>query len=196
MARDLHDLLGHTLSLITLKSELAGRLLQKDPHMATQEIHEVERVARQALRDVREAVAGYRQHTLRRELDGARQILDAAGIECAIKYETQSLPQNIDVVLGWVVREGVTNVIRHSRAKHCLIQISSTGDYVHAEINNDGCLSNENSIVERGNGLSGLAERVASEGGQVEATTQSVPDGLGFRLKVEIPIRSSSTMEA
>lgn len=196
MARDLHDLLGHTLSLITLKSELAGRLLEKDPHMATQEIHEVERVARQALRDVREAVAGYRQHTLHGELDAAHQILEAAGIECTIEYKAQSLPQSVDAVLGWVVREGVTNVIRHSRAKHCLIQISSTDYYVHAKINNDGCLSNENSIAERGSGLSGLAERVANEGGQLEARTQSMLSSSGFRLSVEIPIRSSSTMEA
>ncbi|HEU0297369.1 MAG TPA: sensor histidine kinase [Anaerolineales bacterium] len=196
MARDLHDLLGHTLSLITLKSELAGRLLEKDPHMATKEIHEVERVARQALRDVREAVAGYRKHSLRGELDGARQILDAAGIECTIEYEAQSLPQNIDAVLGWVVREGVTNVIRHSRAKHCLIRIISTDDTVRAEISNDGDPRKESSIVERGSGLSGLAERVSNAGGQLEATTQSLPNGLGFRLQVEIPIRSGSTMEA
>ena len=196
MARDLHDLLGHTLSLITLKSELAGRLLEKDPHTATQEIHEVERVARQALREVREAVAGYRQHTLRGELDGARQILEAAGIECIIEYEMRPLPQSIDAVLGWVVREGVTNVIRHNRAKYCLIRIISTDDYVRAEINNDGSLRNENSIIEKGSGLSGLAERVANEGGQLEARTQSMPDAPGFRLEVEIPIRSSSMLES
>jgi len=196
MARDLHDLLGHTLSLITLKSELAGRLLEKNPHSATQEIHEVERVARQALRDVREAVAGYRQHSLRGELDGARQILEAAGIECSIEYETQVLPQNIDAALGWVVREGVTNVIRHSRAKHCLIHINSTDDTVRAEISNDGYPRKESSTVEWGSGLSGLAERVANEGGQLEARTQSMSNGPGFRLKVEIPMRISSIVEA
>jgi len=196
MARDLHDLLGHTLSLITLKSELAGRLLEKEPSIAIQEIHEVERVARQALRDVREAVAGYRQHTLRGELDGARQILEAAGIDCIIDYEAQSLPQRTDAVLGWVVREGVTNVIRHSRAKYCLIHIDSTDETVHAEISNDGDPGKESPTVEWGSGLSGLAERVANEGGQLDARTQSMPNGPGFRLKVEIPIRSGSTVEA
>ena len=196
MARDLHDLLGHTLSLITLKSELAGRLLEKDPYSATQEIHEVERVARQALRDVREAVAGYRQHTLHGELDGARQILEAAGIECAIDYEAPSLPPQVDAVLGWVVREGVTNVIRHSRAQHCLIRIISSEDTVRAKISNDGDPRKEGTPVEWGSGLSGLAERVASEGGRIEAEAQSMPDGPGFRLKVEIPITSGSTMEA
>jgi two-component system, NarL family, sensor histidine kinase DesK len=196
MARDLHDLLGHTLSLITLKSELAGRLLEKDPHTATQEIHEVERVARQALRDVREAVAGYRQHTLRGELDAAHQILEAAGIDCTIEYEAQLLPQSIDAVLGWVVREGATNVIRHSRAKYCLIHIDSSDDTVRAEISNDGDPRNESSTMKWGNGLLGLAERVVNEGGELEARPQSMSNGHGFRLKVEIPIRNTSTMEA
>jgi two-component system, NarL family, sensor histidine kinase DesK len=196
MARDLHDLLGHTLSLITLKSELAGRLLQKDPHTAIEQIHEVERVARQALRDVREAVAGYRQRTLRGELDGARQILEAAGIECTIEYGSQSLPAGTDMVLAWVVREGVTNVIRHSRAQHCLIRITSTDGNVHAEISNDGDPRQEGSRFAKGSGLSGLAERVANEGGKIEFGRQAMSDGSGFRLKVEIPLRSNLIMEA
>lgn len=195
MARDLHDLLGHTLSLITLKSELAGRLLEKDPHAATHEIQEVERVARRALREVREAVAGYRQRTLRDELDGVRQILDAAGVVCTVEYEAQSLAPGTEAVLAWVVREGVTNVIRHSRAQHCLIRITSTSEYVRAEVINDGTPREKSSTAESGNGLSGLAERVAKEGGQVEAGIQPTPDGPGFRLKVEIPIRNSSIME-
>ncbi len=196
MARDLHDLLGHTLSLITLKSELAGRLLERDPRTAAQEIHEVERVARQALREVREAVAGYRQRTLRGELDGARQILEAAGVVCTVEYEPQSLPPSTDAVLAWIVREGVTNVIRHSRAQHCLIRITSTAGYVRAEVINDGHPREKSSTTESGSGLSGLAERVANEGGQVEAGIHPIPDGFGFRLKVEIPVRSSSIMEA
>jgi two-component system sensor histidine kinase DesK len=196
MARDLHDLLGHTLSLITLKSELAGRLVQKDPRAATEQIHEVERVARQALRDVREAVAGYRQRNLRGELEGARQILEAAGIECTIEYEPQSLPPGIDMALAWVVREGVTNVIRHSRAQHCLIRITSIDEYFHAEISNDGDPRQEGPTAERGSGLSGLAERVAHEGGKLEFGRQAVSDGLGFRLKAEIPVRSNSIMDA
>jgi len=196
MARDLHDLLGHTLSLITLKSELAGRLLKRDPDTATQEVHEVERVARQALREVREAVAGYRQRTLRGELDGAHQILEAAGIDCTVEYEAQSLPPSTDAVLAWVVREGVTNVIRHSRAKHCLIRITSADKYFRAEVSNDGYPREKSSTFERGSGLSGLAERVANEGGQLEAGIQPMSNGPGFRLRVEIPIRSNSIMEA
>jgi two-component system sensor histidine kinase DesK len=191
MARDLHDLLGHTLSLITMKSELAGRLLKKDPLTATEQVHEVERVARQALRDVREAVAGYRQRTLRGELDGARQILEAAGVECTIEYEPQSLPSGIDIVLAWVVREGVTNVIRHSRAQSCLIRITSSDMYVRAEISNDGYPRKEGSTIEWGSGLSGLSERVSNAGGKLEVGRQPTSNGPGFQLSAEIPIEAT-----
>jgi two-component system sensor histidine kinase DesK len=195
MARDLHDLLGHTFSLITMKSELAGRLLEKNLPAATKQVHEVERVARRALREVREAVAGYRQRTLRGELDGARQILEAAGIECKIEFESQSLPPNIDMILAWVVREGVTNVIRHSRAQHCRIHITSSDEHVRAEISNDGYPRKETSTVEWGSGLSGLAERVTNEGGKLEVGKQPTSNGPGFQLRIEIPTRGNSTTE-
>jgi two-component system, NarL family, sensor histidine kinase DesK len=191
MARDLHDLLGHTLSLITMKSELAWRLLKKDPLTATEQVHDVERVARQALRDVREAVAGYRQRTLRGELDGARQILEAAGVECTIEYESQSLPSGIDMVLAWVVREGVTNVIRHTRAQRCLIRITSSYMYVRAEISNDGYPRKEGSTIEWGSGLSGLSERVSNAGGKLEVRRQPTSNSPGFQLSVEIPIEAT-----
>lgn len=188
MARDLHDLLGHSLSLITLKSDLAGRLLEKDPRAATQEVHEVEGLARQALREVREAVAGYRQRTLRGELDGARQILEAAGIECTIEYKPRSLPPDKDMVLAWTVREAVTNVIRHSRARHCLIRILSDDAYIRAEIRNDGSPRTQSSNADGGNGLSGLAERLAKVGGTIEASALPVSDAPGFQVQVEIPV--------
>ena len=196
MARDLHDLLGHTLSLITLKSELAGRLLEKDPRAASQEVHEVERVARQALREVREAVAGYRQRTLHGELDGARQILEAAGVVCTVEEEAQSLPPGIDAILAWVVREGVTNAIRHSRAQHCLIRIMSTDKYIRVEVINDGDPREESPTVESGSGLSGLAERVAGQGGRIETGISPSSKGIGYQLKVEIPINGELIMEA
>jgi two-component system, NarL family, sensor histidine kinase DesK len=192
MARDLHDLLGHTLSLITLKSELAGRLVEKDPATALQEIHEVERVARQALREVREAVAGYRQQTLRGELDAARQILEAAGVDCSIEYDAQMLSPEIDTVLGWVVREGVTNVIRHSRAQHCWIRITAAGDHARVEVTNDGYLRENAVITQMGSGLSGLAERVAKLGGHLEVGPQWMAGRPGFRLSVSLPIEHVS----
>ena len=195
MARDLHDLLGHTLSLITLKSELAGRLLAKEPQAATREVHEVERVARRALREVREAVTGYRRRTLIGELDGARQILEAAEIVSTIEYAPQSLSPDIEAVLAWVVREGVTNVIRHSHTEHCLIRITSTDEYVHAEVTNDDYPREKSSTIRTGTGLSGLTERVTKMGGNIEAGPQSMSNGSGFQLKVKIPINNSPNLE-
>lgn len=138
MARDLHDLLGHTLSLSTLKSELAGRLVESEPARAAAEIQAVERVARQTLREVREAVVGYRQPQLASEMDGARQLLEAAGIACQIKHTSGSLPPAADAVLAWTVREGVTNVIRHSRTHHCTIRVLCAGASVCTEVVDDG----------------------------------------------------------
>src|SRR5215203_5797429 len=137
-ARDLHDLLGHSLSSITLKSELAGRLLPAAPDKAAVEVHDIEGVARKALREVREAVAGYRQPTLDEELSGAGEILEAAGISCEIERNVGVLPSDVDAVLAWAIREGTTNVIRHSRAKHCEIRVVQEGEEIHAEISDDG----------------------------------------------------------
>lgn len=190
LARDLHDLLGHTLSLITLKSELAGRLIEKEPARAAQEIREVEGVARQALREVREAVAGYRQPTLLTEIGGVREMLAAAGIDCTIEQSIQVLPSAIDTVIAWTIREGVTNVIRHSRARYCAIKISTEDGQIWAEILNDGCQEPEPGLAPLGdgNGLSGLTERVARAGGHLEAGPMHSDKTHCFRLRVELPI--------
>ncbi len=197
LARDLHDLLGHTLSLITLKSELVGRLIEKEPARAAQEIQEVERVARQALREVREAVAGYRQSTLRSELDGARQILEAAGIACTIEHTAGALPPTTNAVLAWTVREGVTNVIRHSRARQCTIRVSVENGSACAEVINDGYREQEGDLTRTriGSGLSGLTERVTAQGGHIEAGPLISEGHSGFRLWVELPVRSNVAAE-
>ena len=196
MARDLHDLLGHTLSLITLKSKLAGRLVEQEPARAAGEIREVERVARQALREVREAVAGYRQPRLANEVDSARQLLEIAGIECFLEYTELELPSASDAVLAWTVREGVTNVIRHSHAQHCVIRLNRDHDMVHAEVINDGHLRERVlSAQERvGLGLSGLTERVTSLGGGIEAGPVRTPGKTGFRLWVELPVEAQAAI--
>jgi two-component system response regulator DesR len=116
LSRDLHDLLEQTLSMITLKSELARQLVTEEPNRCARELSEIEVAARQTLHEVREAVAGYLQPDLRSELEGARQLLEAAGIEGGIDPIQEVLPPAIDAALAWMVREGVTNVIRHSRA--------------------------------------------------------------------------------
>ena len=138
LSRDLHDLLGQTLSMITLKSELARHLVTEEPERCAQEISEIERVARQTLREVREAVAGYRQPTLASELEGARQLLEAAGISYQIDPIQDVLPPDVDAALAWTVREGVTNVIRHSRARHCRIQLHHKDGTVDVEVLSDG----------------------------------------------------------
>ena len=187
-ARDLHDLLGHSLSLITLKSELAGRLLPTAPEKAATEVHDIEDVARQALREVREAVAGYRRPTLGEELVGASEMLEAAGIFCRIENQTGVLPKAVDAVLAWAVREGTTNVIRHSRAKHCRIVLARENEEIYAEITDDGGGYQKENGEDSGSGLSGLAERVATFAGRVE--TNSLPDG-GFRLRVVLPAKGA-----
>src|SRR6266545_2157027 len=194
LARDLHDLLGHSLSLITLKSELARRLVVTEPARAAEQIQEVERVARQTLREVREAVANYREPTLRSELDGARQLLEAAGIAFTIEDTAGALPPAMDAVLAWTVREGVTNVIRHSRARQCRIQVSCANGSARAEVANNGEREQgqEGMHSRRGSGLAGLAERVQAHGGHLEAGPQLTDGTWSFRLSVELPIRSSA----
>ena len=189
LARDLHDLLGQTLSMITLKSELARHLVTEEPERCTQELSEIERVSRQMLREVREAVAGYRQPTLSSELEGARQLLEAARIDYQIEPLTELLPPALDTALAWTVREGVTNVIRHSRARQCCIHLIIKNDAVMAEVLSDG---GQPELVERtvrpGLGLAGLRERVSALGGRMEAGALTLAGSEHFRVQVELPL--------
>jgi two-component system, NarL family, sensor histidine kinase DesK len=139
IARDLHDLLGHTLSLITLKAELSRRVMATDAERATRELSELEAVARQSLSDVREAVAGYRQPDLVAELGAARQLLTAAGIAARIDAPAAlSLPGEVDAALAWTVREGVTNVVRHAGAGRATIAVTTGRGLAVVEITDDG----------------------------------------------------------
>jgi two-component system sensor histidine kinase DesK len=146
---------------------------------------------------VREAVAGYRQPTLRGELDGARQMLEAAGITCTIEHRAEALPAATDAVLAWAVREGVTNVIRHSRARRCAIRVSYENGKACAEIVNDGYREPEQDLARSrmGSGLSGLTERVTAQGGHVEAGPLASEGSPSFRLWVEVPLRGSLAAE-
>jgi two-component system sensor histidine kinase DesK len=182
-ARDLHDLLGHSLSVIALKSELAGRLIAVAPDRAADELRDVEAVARKALHEVREAVAGYRQPTLDEELRGGREILAAAGMSLEIERDRIDLPAPVEAALAWVTREGVTNVIRHSRARHCLVAITARDGGVSIEITDDGDGATPDSTT--GSGLVGIAERISALGGRFEAGPR--PKG-GFRLAAWVPL--------
>jgi two-component system, NarL family, sensor histidine kinase DesK len=187
-ARDLHDLLGHSLSVIVLKSELAGKLFDAAPARAAAEVHDVERAARDAMRQVRAAVAGYRQPALQGELSAAAELLPAAGIVATVDDVAGPLPPALDGLLAWAVREGVTNVIRHSRARRCSIRVSREDGSVCAEISDDG-QGLRDSQPPRGSGLTGLAERAAVHGGQVQAGGR--PGG-GFCLVLTAPEASAT----
>ena len=189
IARDLHDLLGHNLSLIALKSELAKRLVNVAPDRAIVEISDVENVARTTLQEVREAVSAFRQPTLKSELSAAQEILTAAGIAFHFDGDESlidALPTTIESVLSWTVREGVTNVIRHSRAHQCTIRVTRNADAIDVDVIDDGVgASIENISDNEGNGLRGLSERVETLGGRCETSPR---DGGGFMLAVSVPL--------
>ncbi|WP_240805421.1 sensor histidine kinase [Streptomyces sp. A1547] len=190
MARDLHDLLGHSLSLITLKSELAGRMLPAHPERAAQQVADIEQVSRQALVDVREAVSGYRRPTLPGELAGARTALAAAGVRADLPAEPgEDLPEEVESALAWSLREAVTNVVRHSGAQRCTVRLETlqtlAGPVVELSVADDG--AGGPSVA--GNGLTGLTERLEAVGGTLSAGQTGKK---GFRLLARIPLGSGS----
>jgi len=178
IARDLHDLLGHSLTAASVKAQLAGRLVGRDDTRAAAEIGEVERLTRQVLADVRAAVAGYREVSLAVELATAREVLGAAGIAADLPGAVDEVPADRRELFGWVVREGVTNVVRHSQAARVTIRVTPTT----VEVLDDG---RGRSARAPGSGLAGLAERVAAAGGHLEAGP--VPGG-GYRLALVVPL--------
>ena len=175
IARDLHDLLGHSLTTITVKAGLAARLGEADRARALQEIAEVEALARRALAEVRAAVASYREVTLAGELATGRQLLRAAGITADLPHAVDDVDPAHQELFGWVVREGLTNIVRHSRASSCAIRLSATS----IEVVDDGVAG----TAPPGNGLSGLRERVAAAGGSIEA---GPVHPAGWRLRVSL----------
>ncbi len=182
-ARDLHDLLGHSLSVITLKAELAGRMLADRPLDAAREVAELEQVARTALSEVREAVSGYRQPTLEGELAGARMALAAAGIEADVQEARVPLDPAVEAVLAWTIREGATNVIRHSGARHCTLRVNTSLTDAGVEVVDDGV--GEEGSRNGGHGIAGLAERAQLVRGTIEAGALA---GGGYRLAVTVPV--------
>jgi two-component system sensor histidine kinase DesK len=205
ISRDLHDLLGHSLSLIALKSELAGRMIKSDPQRAAREIAELEAVARRSLAEVRQAVTGYRQPSLAAELAAARRTLAAAGIDCRgdapVSYD---LPPEVDALLAWTVREASTNIVRHSGARHAGITVTVTGTSASAELTDDGAgppagrgtpaagggpgpagAPAAGGAGTPGSGLAGLAERAGRLGGTLLA---GAGRNGGFRVRVTVPL--------
>jgi two-component system sensor histidine kinase DesK len=193
IARDMHDLLGHTLTTVTVKAQLARRLVYRDPGRAESELADVERLARQSLADVRAVVAGYREVSLAVELATAREVLAAAGMTVQMPQAVDDVPGELRELFGWAVREGVTNAVRHSRASRVRITVDGhavevvddgTGARPPDAADGPGAAGVPRAAVRPGAGLSGLAERAARVGGRVEAG--AVP-GHGYRLRVEVP---------
>jgi two-component system sensor histidine kinase DesK len=183
IARDLHDLLGHTLSLIVVKSELAARLAESEPRRAGSEMRDVERIGREALSEVRAAVVGYRAQGLRGELDGARRALSAAGVEASVEAELPALPIAIESALALALRESVTNIVRHADARHVDIRIGVERSSVVLEVTDDG----HGGSAPEGAGLTGMRERITSLGGSVQRDNES-----GMRVRVTLPIESAT----
>jgi two-component system, NarL family, sensor histidine kinase DesK len=178
IARDLHDVLGHTLSVVVLKSELAGKMIDRDPARARTEIGEVEQIARKALGEVREAIRGYRSEGLGAEIDRARKILDAAGVVLECEASPPQFPPAEETVLSLIVREAVTNIVRHAQASHCRLDFQTSDHGLALVVEDNG----RGDIRAEGNGLRGMRERVESIGGRL-----LIDSGQGTRLLVEIP---------
>jgi two-component system, NarL family, sensor histidine kinase DesK len=179
-ARDLHDILGHSLTVVAVKAELAGRLARTSPERAEAEIADVETIAREALADVRRAAAGYREVTLAGELASAQTALTAAGIEADLPVCPAQAAHEQQEIFGWAIREGVTNVVRHSGASRCSILLTSH----QVEIADDGTGPACPGGPGGGHGLAGLRERAAAVGGSVSVGRSAAG---GFALRVSVP---------
>jgi two-component system sensor histidine kinase DesK len=179
IARDLHDLLGHTLSLIVLKSELASRLSSTQPERAAEEIRDVERISREALAQVRAAVRGYRSVGFESELRQAREALETAGIAVEARVEQPPLSAMQESVFAMALREAVTNIVRHAHATICRLSLRQNGRYCELEIADNG----RGGALEEGSGLSGMRERVEALGGILERDGSN-----GTSLRIRVPV--------
>jgi two-component system sensor histidine kinase DesK len=180
LARELHDLLGRTLSLIAVKAELASRLSAKGDTSAEAELADVQRLARQAVRDVREAVAGGHAPTVDAELAAAEAALRSVGIKVSIDAIGASIDPAHETTIAWALREAVTNVVKHSEARTCHIALDVADGATTLDVDDDG----RGPVGEgSGTGLEGLADRIHALGGTLEVGPS---EGRGFRLRVRL----------
>jgi len=178
IARDLHDVLGHTLSVVVLKSELAGRLVAGDPARARAEIADVEQIARKALSEVRDAISGYRSEGLAAEIKRAHSTLDAAGVTLVCEEQPPALPPAEETVMSLILREAVTNVVRHAQASQCVVRFITQDGKPALVVEDNG----RGGVREEGNGLRGMRERVEALGGRF-----AIDGTKGTRLTIELP---------
>lgn len=187
-ASDLHDIQGHHLQVIALKSELAERLLAVDPEAAREHVHETRLIAKQALEETRSLVAGYREVDLAAELENAREVLTAAGADCTLQVDALPADAEVRRVFALVVREATTNILRHSAATRASIRLATTVDGSTLEMSNNAMVP----VTDAGgraasSGLTGLQDRVAAVGGQLDTTADAAGDR--FELRVFVPAR-------
>ncbi|MFC0497823.1 sensor histidine kinase [Streptomyces mutabilis] len=190
--RDMHDVMGRNLAVIALKSELAVQLSRRGQPEAVEQMIEVQRIAQESQREVRDVVRGYREAALEVELTGARGVLSAAGIDSEVTGGTDGLPAEVQSALGWVVREATTNVLRHGNAQKCAVAVRMSEGRVVLTVENDGVpevTGSADAVGSGGSGLAGLRERLAAVDGTLEAG--SVGEGV-FRLTAEVPLPSSA----
>lgn len=180
IGRDLHDLLGHTLSLIALKSELANRLWERDAPAARQEVQEVERIARDALAQVRRAVTGIRAAGIAAEMASAKLLLESAGVAFQYDLGAAPPPAEVETCLALAVREAVTNIHRHAHATRATVKLSSDGEDLLLEVQDNG----RGGDIVPGNGLTGMRERLAALGAQLRVDAVR---GRGTLLSVRVP---------
>jgi two-component system sensor histidine kinase DesK len=179
-ARDLHDVLGHSLTVITVKAELARRLLESgdeaDRERARTEVGDLERLGRDALADVRRAVEGYREISLAGEIARARLALEAAGVEASLPGTVDDVPSDLRDLFAWTIREGVTNVVRHADVQHCAVTVDERA----VEVRDDGRGPADHGAAD-GHGLAGLRERASEVGATV--VVRSLEPGLSLRVE-------------
>lgn len=190
--RDLHDVMGRNLAVIALKSELAVQLARRERPEAVEQMIEVQRIARESQKEVREVVRGYREVDLGVELLGAQGVLTAAGVECTVTGSAAELPTAVQSALGWVVREATTNVLRHGDAGHCRVSLRVKGARVVLTVENDGVERDSvpSTPSSKGSGLAGLRERLSAVDGTLEA---GPVDGDLFRVVAEVPLPTTPT---
>jgi two-component system sensor histidine kinase DesK len=190
IARDLHDVLGHTLSVIVLKAELAGRLISIDPARATAEIADVERASRTALAEVREAIGGYRARGLAAEIEAARRTFDAAGVtliaESSFTDAAVLSPQE-ETALALVLREAVTNIVRHAQATRCRFLFLTEAGERRLIVEDNG----RHPIAQEGSGIRGMRARIEAIGGRFSLERGAAPDP-GTRLTIGLPLREAA----
>ncbi len=196
LARDMHDLTGQSLSVITLKSDLAAKRLSRLPASAERDaalgdLGDIGLVSRQTLHDIREAVSGYRRPTLAIEVITARNALDAAGVrfddDAQLTLRSGTFDADAEAALAWCLREAVTNVIRHSGARSCRVRLIRGAGELSLEVNDDG-RGPQPQDASRGTGLRGMSERLSAVGGRLSFGPADGGHGRGFRLTATVPV--------